>query len=127
MATTRKQRANRRRIGYFIAHCLAFGLLPPYLKVPVFASASLIFCFLWISYHRVFEYWDEEWGLKFLEQVSHVQELYPKTAFAEDIVRKYIKEGLEKDEARMPSEGEILRKHIKEGLEQDEAKMKRKS
>ena len=102
MATTRKQRANRRRISYFIAHCLAFGLLPQYLKVPVFAVASLIFCFLWISYRRVFEYWDEEWGYKFLEQVSHVQEaLYPKSVFAEDILRKYIKEGLEKDEAEM--------------------------
>jgi hypothetical protein len=102
MATTRKQRANRRRIGYFIAHCLAFGLLPQYFKVPVFAAASLIFCFLWISYRRVFEYWDEEWGHKFLEQVSYVQEaLYPKTVFAEDILRKYIKEGLEKDEAEM--------------------------
>jgi uncharacterized membrane-anchored protein YjiN (DUF445 family) len=66
---------------------------------------------------------------KFLEQVSHVQELYPKTVVAEDILRKYIKEGLEKDEARMPSEGEILGKHIKEsleGLEKDEAKMKPK-
>lgn len=56
----------------------------------------------WISYRRIFEYWDEEWGYKFLEQVSHVQEaLYPKSVFAEDSLRKYIKEGLEKDEAEM--------------------------
>jgi hypothetical protein len=27
--------------------------------------------------------------------------LYPNTVFAEDILRKYIKEGLEKDEAEM--------------------------
>src|SRR5271155_2676630 len=103
MATTRKQRANRRRIGYFIAHCLAFGLLPQYLKVPVFAAASLIFCLLWIDCRRILEYWHQEFlAYGFLERASHVQKvLYPRTFYEEDILRKYIKEGLEKDEAGM--------------------------
>jgi hypothetical protein len=100
--TTRKQRANFRRIGYFIAHCLAFALLPQHLKAPAFAVASLTFCFLWINHRRLFEYWDEEWGFQFLDQVSHVQKaLYPENVFAEDILRGYVKEGLEKDKERM--------------------------
>jgi hypothetical protein len=100
--TTRKQQANFRRIGYFVAHCLAFVFVPQHFKAPVFAVASVIFCFLWIDYRRVFEYWDEEWGFQFLDQVSHVQKsLYPENVFAEDILRGYIKDGLERDEKRM--------------------------
>ncbi|SRR6266567_1109920 len=105
MARTRKQRANRRRIAYFVAHCAAFAFLPQNLKVPIFAVASLTFCFLWISYRRVFEYWDEEWGFEFLEQVTPVQALYPTTMVAEDILWKYVREGLEKDRARMKEKG----------------------
>src|SRR5215469_3306097 len=99
--TTRKQRANFRRVAYFIAHCLAFALLPQHFKAPVFAVASLAFCFLWISHRRISEYWNQEWGYRFLDQVSHVQSLYPDKAFAEDILRGYIKAGLERDEARI--------------------------
>jgi hypothetical protein len=100
--TTRKQRANLRRVGYFVAHCIVFFALPLQLKAPVFAVASLVFCFLWINCRRVLEYWDQEWGYQFLDQVSRVQkELYPDNVFAEDILRKYVKEGLQKDKARL--------------------------
>jgi hypothetical protein len=50
---------------------------------------------------RIFEYWDEEWGFEFLEQVTPMQALYPTTMVAEDILWNYVREGLEKDRARM--------------------------
>jgi len=86
MARSRKQGANWRRVAHSGAHCAAFVFLPQNLNVPIFAIASLTFCFLWISCQRVFEYWDEEWGFEFLEQVTPVQVLYPTTMVAEDIL-----------------------------------------
>ncbi|GAC1634570.1 MAG: hypothetical protein NVS9B14_10760 [Candidatus Acidiferrum sp.] len=83
-----------------------------------------MFCLLWIEYRRLFEYWEEEWGYKFLEQVSHVRKaLYPVNVFEEDILRRYVSEGLEKDEAKMKAmtEGDMIRKS-KEDLERGEAR-----
>jgi hypothetical protein len=50
-------------------------------------------------------YKPEESGFEFLEQLTPVQALYPTTMVAEDILWNYVREGLEKDHARMKAKG----------------------
>lgn len=104
---TRKEQARKRRaiwrcIGYFIAHGVAFALVPQHYKALVFAVASLTYCFLWIGCGYSLDYWFEEWGRHaYLKTAWNLaRDLYDDKVSPEEILRGYIRAGLEKDVAK---------------------------